>query len=203
MTAENRTTLKALFQTGDTLLQSSFEDLIDSFLDIVETSSQTIAGPVVFSSAVTFNDIVSANGVLHMAAAINLQNTLGNIVGDLNLNGRYLSNSVTTSLAATGTTRGSAATVTAALTFLTLVSAGSNEGIIVNPGSSQYWTRQDIINLTSATARVYSADNVQPNSGIDGTTVVSLLPNQRMSVWTIQQLGSIIQYTMIGNKASA
>lgn len=59
MTAQNRTALKALFQTGDTLAEGSFVDLIDSFLDLVDTGSQTIASPVTFSNAVTFSSAAS------------------------------------------------------------------------------------------------------------------------------------------------
>lgn len=59
MTAQNRTQLKALFETGDTVTQGSFENLIDSFLDLVEVSSQTIASPVVFSNTVTFSSAAS------------------------------------------------------------------------------------------------------------------------------------------------
>lgn len=202
MTAQNRTQLKALFETGDTLLESSFINLIDSFLDIAETSTQTIAGPIVFSSVVTFNNPVTANSTLTMGGTINLVNTNNNITGNIFLNGQYYSNSINSSVAATGTTRGSAAPITAALTFLTTVSAGTNDGIKVGTGTNTNWTRQDIINLTSATAKVYSFDNIQINSGIDGTTVVQLFPNQRMSVWSITIGGSTIQYTMVGAKAS-
>lgn len=65
MTAQNRATLKALFETGDTVTQSSFENLIDSFLDLVDTGAQTIASPVTFSNAVTFSSAVSfVNGTV-------------------------------------------------------------------------------------------------------------------------------------------
>lgn len=204
MTAQNRTALKALFKTGDTLLQSSFINLIDSFLDIAEVSNQTVGGPITFSSAVTFNDTIIANSTLTMGATINLLNSLANITGDLNLAGLYYSSSITSADKSipTGTTRGSAASITKALTFLTGVSAGTNDGIKVGAGTSQYWTKQVIINTTSATAKVYSFDNVQVNSGIDGTSVVQLFPNQRMEIWSITQGGATIQYTMVGNKAS-
>lgn len=56
MTAQNRTALKALFETGDTITQTSMSTLIDSFLDIAEVSSQTVVGPIVFSQAITVNN---------------------------------------------------------------------------------------------------------------------------------------------------
>lgn len=203
MTAQNRTALKALFETGDTILQSSFENLIDSLLDIVEVSSQTVAGPIVFSSVITFNDAISANGILTMNAAIRLNNSIGNIDGNINCSGMFFTNSITSADAAipTGTTRASARPITKYITVLTGVSAGTNDGIIVGNGSGLAY-QQIIINSTAVTAKVYSYDNVQPGSNIDGTSVVSLLPNQRMSVFTTTNLGVTIQYTMVGNKAS-
>lgn len=202
MTAQNRTTLKALFETGDTILQSSFENLIDSLLDIVEVSSQTVAGPIVFSSVVTFNDAISANGILTMNAAVKLNNSVGNIDGDIQCSGMYRTNSVTSADASipTGTTRASALPVTKTYTVLTGVSAGTNDGIIVGSGSGTNAYSQYIINSTSATAKVYCFDNV--NGSIDGTSVVQLFPNQRMIVHTTKVGGLILQYTMIGAKAS-
>lgn len=55
MTALSKTALKALFETGDTITQTTMANLIDSFLDLVESSAQTITGPIIFSGAVTFN----------------------------------------------------------------------------------------------------------------------------------------------------
>lgn len=201
MTAQNRDTLKALFQTGDTILESSFVNLIDSMLDIVETSSQTIAGPIVFSSAVTFNDIVSAQSGIYTSSIIPTGGTTISLQGDTAATGIY-SGSVINSAAARGTTRASALAVSAYITVLTLVSAGTNDGIVVGKGISG--AIHHVINSTSVTAKVYSYDNVQIGSSIDGTSVVSLLPNQRMSVYTMTGtgLGSVVQYTMVGNKAS-
>ena len=44
MTAQTRDTLKALFETGDVLEQSSFVDLIDSFVSKVDTTAESVAG---------------------------------------------------------------------------------------------------------------------------------------------------------------
>lgn len=67
MTSQNRAQLKALFETGDTLAQSSFENLIDSCLNISDTSPQTIASQVTFSEKVTTTalstTIVSASSI--------------------------------------------------------------------------------------------------------------------------------------------
>lgn len=61
MTALNKDALKALFETGDTITQTTMANLIDSFVDTVETSAQNIAGPIVFSSPVTLNGGISVS----------------------------------------------------------------------------------------------------------------------------------------------
>lgn len=53
MTALNKTALKALFQTGDTLAEGSFVDLIDSLLDLAEPGKQTVTGPIEFTGTVS------------------------------------------------------------------------------------------------------------------------------------------------------
>jgi hypothetical protein len=60
MTAQTRSTLKNAFEQGDRPQGSDFADLIDSFLSISDTASQTITSPVVFGGAVSFNGEVSA-----------------------------------------------------------------------------------------------------------------------------------------------
>ncbi len=63
MTAQNRNTLKALFETGDTITQSSMSTLIDSFLDIAEVSSQTISGPLEFGGSIAINGGITVSAV--------------------------------------------------------------------------------------------------------------------------------------------
>lgn len=202
MTARNRAALKALFETGDTILQSSFEDLIDSFLDLSEVSSQVVSGPITIAGSATFSDTISvANGII----ATNIRGTditvSGNLIVTGTLSSRTSYNQVA-SAAARGTTRTSALDVSAYITILQTVSAGTNDGIrALGSNGVQY-----IINNTSATAKVYCADVVQPESSIDGTSVVSLLPNQRMTVYSLTGIiptpFAVIQYTVVGAKAS-
>lgn len=201
MTAQNRTQLKALFETGDTILQSSFDNLIDSCLNITDTSSQTINSPVVFASGATFNNAVTANAGIYTNNIGTLGNNSITISADVVSTGLY-SGSVVNSAAARGTTRTSALVVSAFITVLKTVSAGTNDGIIVGKGVNG--VAQYIINDTSATAKVYSYDNVQAGSGIDGTSVVQLFPNKRMTVFTMSGtgLGSVVQYTVVGDKTS-
>lgn len=43
MATKSRTNLKSLFETGDTLTQASFTDLIDSNINLTDTTAQTLA----------------------------------------------------------------------------------------------------------------------------------------------------------------
>lgn len=63
MTALNKDALKALFQTGDTITQTTMANLIDSFVDTVETSAQNIAGPINFNGLVTFNNTIAVSAI--------------------------------------------------------------------------------------------------------------------------------------------
>lgn len=60
MTAQSRTTLKTYFETGDVPTQAQFIDLIDSFLVLTGTTSQTIPSAITVSGAASFSAGVSA-----------------------------------------------------------------------------------------------------------------------------------------------
>jgi hypothetical protein len=60
MSQRDKATLKALFQTGDAPTGSDFEDLIDSSLNLAETSVQTVAGQIDYSGGATFATISAA-----------------------------------------------------------------------------------------------------------------------------------------------
>ena len=60
MAQRDKATLKALFQTGDGPSGSDYEDLIDSFLNLAETTVQTIAGNIAFSGGATYSTLSAA-----------------------------------------------------------------------------------------------------------------------------------------------
>lgn len=199
MTAQNRTTLKTLFETGDTILESSFVNLIDSMLDIVDTSSQTIASPIIFSGAATFNGSVTVTATAIFNKAIQLATGIVNVDSAIACSGQFFTTSYIASAIATGTTRASALPVNGLVTVLKVVSAGTNDGILLNgPVFGSYV--QHIINATSVTAKIYPVDNI--TGGIDGQAVVSLFPNKRMTVFSVENAGALYQYTMVGDKTS-
>lgn len=88
MTALNKDALKALFQTGSTITQTSMGSLIDSFIDVVETSAQTIASPLTLSGAVALNGGVSVSAITSGQLMIgNASNTLtrANLIAGTNI----------------------------------------------------------------------------------------------------------------------
>jgi len=60
MAQQDKATLKQAFETGDAPTGSDFENLIDSQLNLAETTAQTINGPVNFAGGVTFASISAA-----------------------------------------------------------------------------------------------------------------------------------------------
>lgn len=186
MTASNRAALKALFETGDTLLQTSFSDLIDSFVDLVDPAAQTIV------SDVTFMGDVIVSGALQLTSV-----TSYGIRGNLGFSGNLLGSVV--NVAATGTTGASAAPATGFINFITSVSADSNSGIILT--AQKGGVLQMLINNVSATAIIYppSIFTVTGDGAhIDGVSSVKLMPNQRM---VIMGQRADACYTLVGGKA--
>jgi hypothetical protein len=61
MTAISRVTLKGVFENGDVPTQSDYENLIDSSLNLVDTTAQSMAGPL--STTVLTAPEVSAGDV--------------------------------------------------------------------------------------------------------------------------------------------
>lgn len=62
MTISTKTVVKTYFETGDFPTQSNFTDLIDSFLGLGETASQTIQGPIVVSGQATMRTTTIVSG---------------------------------------------------------------------------------------------------------------------------------------------
>ena len=74
MANQNKTTLKTYFQQGDIPTEGQYVDLIDSQLNVAETTAQTVAGAVTFTSAITCSGNISSSGTI---IADNFQSTGG------------------------------------------------------------------------------------------------------------------------------
>lgn len=60
MTAQNRATLKAVFETGDVPTGTDYENLIDSFISLVDTSAQSVDSAITFAGSAAFTGTVTA-----------------------------------------------------------------------------------------------------------------------------------------------
>lgn len=60
MAQQDKATLKQAFETGDAPTGSDFENLIDSQLNLAETTVQTVNGPINFAGTISFAGISAA-----------------------------------------------------------------------------------------------------------------------------------------------
>lgn len=107
MTQRSRTYLKAVFETGDIPTGTDYADLIDSFVSLEASASQTMAGALTLPGVTT--STLSVTGPATLSSPVRLS---------------------TESINPTGTTQGSAASVSAAVV---VASAEQLERSIVLP----------------------------------------------------------------------
>lgn len=71
MTAKDRPTLKALFETGDVPDGPDYADLVDSYVVLNGSTVQTVASPIIFSAAIGTTEVsaqrVSASTITALA----------------------------------------------------------------------------------------------------------------------------------------
>ncbi len=105
MTARTPTALKLFFETGDRPTQSQFGDVMDSYVNVVQTSGQTI-----------ISDVSAQGGWKHRGTLSVLGSALTSLTGNVVVSGTtVLSNSLTISGSANASLSGNLA-VTGALT---------------------------------------------------------------------------------------
>ena len=110
MTQRSVTYLKGRFETGDVPTQSDYGDLMDSFVNLETSANQTMAGNLTLPSVSV--SALTANKVIHANTSVN----------------------------ATGTTQGSAATLNADMTFLVVTDAERAAILPYEAGRRQYIT---------------------------------------------------------------
>lgn len=190
MTAQDRDALKALFETGDTLLQSSFEDLIDSFLVLEGTLPQTVNSGVTFIQTVTAqSNIVQVTGFSITPGG--LPDGIGfpfNIFGQLVTSGRIGSRDIETSAVAAGTVVASAQEVSAAhniITVATPTEKGVKPSIRVGQSINLFNETAVTVDVYGNTPEGYTLEVSASAISIDGQSAgvpTLLLPGQRMIV---------------------
>lgn len=152
MTAQTPTVLKTYFETGDAPTQAQFTNLIDSYINTVQTSSQQIA------SDVSALGILNLKGQLNAAASIVVGAPTGGSkgIGTVNATGIYVNGTLITTTSAGGSGTVQAAT-SGQLAYYTATS-NTVGGISVLPNAITVVTRTAGDNSTNPASTAY-ADN--------------------------------------------
>jgi len=85
MANQTKSVLKGYFETGDTPSQAQYADLIDSQLNLSETTAQTVVGSTIFTSAITASGNISSSGILTAEGLVISDDAT--ITDDLTVNG--------------------------------------------------------------------------------------------------------------------
>lgn len=198
MTAQTRAVLKSVFEDGDTLQGTNFSDLIDSFINILDSGTQTIAGTLSPNSlntgTGTFNNIVvsasvsAANGFFGTAnigtgtfatADITTLNATTVSAQSIYVSGRNQYAVVIASAA--GTTQGAATALgVQRITRLQGVTDGSATGFRLS--TPVIGTEQVLINDTGVSANLWPASGCSIDGG-SADAVRGIPANARIIVW--------------------
>lgn len=204
MTTYNKSSLAAFFQTGDVPDGTDYANLIDSQINVVETSAQSMAGPLVTTEVITPRvsaATVNITGTLTVGGQFSAANfNAGNIstgtvsaasvfadnvsvsatvsANNLYVAGEFIRPVVT--IAASGTTLATANIVSAANTRLITVSDGTATGLKLM--ANKTGLVQLLYNETATSANLYPCVGGQINvlaSGapfaLSGSTLYTIL----------------------------
>lgn len=167
MTARTPAQLKLLFETGDILVQTSFEDLIDSFVNTTQTTAQVIQSNLSISG--TFSAATINTNTFSVSQSVSAGTNLA--AGQNGLFGGYIRVSADGSANATGTAQASARALNSSYTRLAVCSVGVNDGILV---SAIIGRRMTIFNRASENAKLYPETGASINAlGSNNPIVVS------------------------------
>lgn len=169
MTTYNKATLKTYFETADVPTGTDYANLIDSQVNIVESSLQSMGGALYTPELITGRlSAGNANIVGTLSAASFASNTITATTftatnatlttvsgGVLNLVTQY--KQTIASVSASGTTQGTAATVSAPTTLVTGVVNGAATGVILEGGKAG--TIEYIINNTAVSGNIWPPTN--------------------------------------------
>lgn len=193
MTSLNRTDLKAKFESGDAPQGSDYADLIDSFVTLAETTTQSLQGPLTFAGGLsaasiaggtgTFSGTVSAANVWATnvdattvsAQTVTMSTISGpvsgvNVSNSINFTAGYLKETVA-SVACIGSTQANGYTLAHAINILRTVVTGGVSDAVVVPGFYP-GAKFTVINNTTGSAQIFppvggSFDSGSTNAKID------------------------------------
>lgn len=172
MTARTPSQLIARFENGDVPTQSDYVDVFDSFLNVAQTTAQTVNGPVSFSNNVSAAALYANNAQITSASFTNL-NVTGSLTGAI-----VFTSGAFTNLTVTGQTTLNQVTVSA-------ISAGNAlhnvNGFVVNSTTKYFGARASIngagSSIGTATPITTMYSRVEPSSagGAGGVQLPSMI----------------------------
>lgn len=196
MTTYNKATLATFFEQGDVPQGSDYQNLVDSQVNIAETSAQTMAGPLVPTELITARvSATNANIVTLLSAgtisaiSINATQDITTSAGAVYASAMHLSAELYRSViivSAFGTTQATGTALTATINRGQGVNDGSTTGFVLQANKSGYV--QYVINETAASANLWP-----PTGGI----INALAANAAFG------LTANTMYTIIHKSASA
>ena len=189
MTIQTRANLKTKFETGDRPTQSDYEDLIDSALNLADSSAQTITSPVVFNAGINFTTGVSSPTVEGSAATFGTLtvNTSANITEDLTIGAKVSASAISLTGLVSASAVNATSTISADVIYASSAFLG---GIAVGPAVTSHGE----IYLASAQATTISAAGGYSKSF--GGTTLGTSANQDFSMTS----DFTLRYTGAGEK---
>jgi hypothetical protein len=157
MTAKNRTTLKTQFQTGDTPTGSDFDDLIDSTLNVADTTAQTINSDVNINGQLTVSQLTVGDIQATVASFQYMESQQTLYLG-------LLRQDAVSSAAATGASAASALPVSAYCTRVSTVIASANGVRLLALSNNNQGFSQFIFNDTNENLNIYPASGGSINN---------------------------------------
>lgn len=163
MTIQNKATLATFFETGDIPNGQNYQNLIDSQVNIAETSAQAMAGPLAPTELITARvSATNANVVTLLSAgtinavSLSVSQDIAASAGTVYASAMRLSGELYRSViivSAFGTAQATATTLTASINRVQGVTDGSTTGVLLQANRAGYV--QYVINETAASANLW------------------------------------------------
>lgn len=173
MTAKTPAQLLSVFENGDVPTQSDYQDVFDSFVNIVGTTAQSIAADLTVPSLTvtgTFNTSnVSASSITGTTAdiqTVSAATLTSNVIScptsaSFNaVSAKTYTRSVESSINAIGVSQTTARSLTAEISRIVVIATASNTGVILSNTTGR---EHIVINDTPHTLSVYPAVGGQIN----------------------------------------
>lgn len=173
MTAKTPAQLLSVFENGDVPTQSDYQDVFDSFVNVVGTTAQSIAADLTVpnlavtgtfnTSNVSASAIIGTTGDIQTVSAATLTANVINCPTSASFNAvsaKTYTRSVESSVNALGGSQASARSLTAEISRIVVIATASNTGVILSNTTGR---EHVVINDTPHNLSVYPAVGGQIN----------------------------------------